>query len=45
VVDERIVQELEKSGFPKSYILNALNNDELNYVTTYYYLLTTVKEY
>lgn len=45
VIDERLVADIEGSGFPKSYIVNSLNNDEMNYVTTYYYLLTTQKEY
>ncbi len=45
VIDEKIVFEIEQSGFPKNYVINCLNNDELNYVTTYYYLLMTQKEY
>lgn len=45
VLNDKLVQEVEKSGFPKQYILNSLNNDELNYATSYYYLLGTEKEY
>lgn len=45
VVDDKIISDIERHGFPKAYIVNSLNNDELNYVTTYYYLLTTQKEY
>jgi hypothetical protein len=45
VIDERLVNDIEKCGFPKSYIVNCLNNDELNYVTTMYYLLAIEKEY
>jgi hypothetical protein len=45
VIDEKIVSEIENVGFPKNYIINSLNNDELNYVTTYYYLMITQKEY
>jgi len=45
VLEDRLINEIERHGFPRSYIVNSLNNDELNYVTTCYYLLTTVKEY
>ena len=45
VLNELFVVEVEKCGFPKSYIVNSLNNDELNYATTFYYLLGTEKEY
>ncbi len=46
VIDEASVSEIEKSGYPKSYIMASLNNDDLNHVTTYYYLLLlTQKEY
>ena len=45
VVDERIVADVEAAGFPKQFIVSSLNNDELNYVTTFYYLLAMQKEY
>ena len=45
MVDERIVADVEAAGFPKQFIVSSLNNDELNYVTTFYYLLATQKEY
>lgn len=45
VIDDKIIGEIEKTGFPKNYIVNSLNNDELNYATTFYQLLTTQKEY
>ena len=45
VIDDKLLFEIEQVGFPKNYIINSLNNDELNYVTTYYYLMTTQKEY
>lgn len=46
VIDEGIVNEIEKHGFPKQFIVNSLNNDELNYVTAYYHLLSSGgKEY
>ena len=39
VIDEASVIEIEKCGYPKSYIMSSLNNDDLNHVTTFYYLL------
>ena len=39
VIDEASVTEIERSGYPKSYIMASLNNDDLNHVTTFYYLL------
>ena len=45
VLNEVLIQEVEKGGFPKPYLIHSLNNDELNYATTYYYLLTTTKEF
>jgi len=44
-MDERNLQQIEKSNFPKAYTVASLNNDELNHVTTFYYLLNTAKEY
>lgn len=45
VLNEKLVNEVEKCGFPKSYICNSLNNDDMNYATTFYYLLEIQKEY
>lgn len=45
VIDEKIISEIEKCGFPKLYLVSSLNNDDLNYSTTFYHLLTTQKEY
>jgi hypothetical protein len=45
VIDDKILAEIEKSGFPRSYIISSLNNDDLNYATAFYHLLTTQKEY
>ena len=45
VIDEASVREIERNGYPKSYIMASLNNDDLNHVTTYYYILQTQKEY
>ena len=39
VIDEGSVGEIEKSGYPKPFVMASLNNDDLNHVTTYYYLL------
>ncbi len=45
MVNERFIEEIENDGFPRNYIIQSLNNDELNYATTYYYLLDTGKEF
>lgn len=45
VIDDNILNEMEKCGFPRTYIVNSLNNDDLNYASTFYHLLTTAKEY
>jgi predicted deacylase len=45
IVEEHLLQQIERSNFPKAYIVASLNNDELNHVTTFYYLLKTPKEY
>ena len=39
VICEASVSAIEKCGYPKPYIMSSLNNDELNHVTTFYYLL------
>lgn len=39
VIEEGSVTEIERCGYPKPYIMATLNNDELNHVTTFYYLL------
>ena len=45
IIDELLVNTIEKTGYPKPYILASLNNDDLNHTTTFYYLLQTHKEY
>lgn len=45
IVEESLLQQIERSHFPKAYIVASLNNDDLNHVTTFYYLLKTPKEY
>ncbi len=45
VIDDNIIAEIEKSGFPRHYIVLSLNNDELNYATAFYQLLMTQKEF
>jgi hypothetical protein len=45
-IDQSVLGDIEKTGgFPKGYVVNSLQNDELNYATAYYYLLCTPKEY
>jgi len=38
VLDEEALAEVEKAGYPRQYIKNCLNVDELNYATTFYHL-------
>ena len=45
VIDQSVITDIEKSGYPKPYITTSLQSDDLNYVTAFYYLLCTVKEY
>lgn len=45
IMDEHFLEQIERSNYPKAYTVASLNNDELNYVTTFYYLLKTPKEY
>lgn len=45
VIDQGLVAEIERNGFPRQYLVASLNSDDLNYATAYYYLLGTVKEY
>lgn len=45
VIDQSVIADIEKSGYPKAYITTSLQSDDLNYVTAFYYLLCTVKEY
>ncbi len=39
IIDERVIPMIEMMGYPKDYIMKCLNNNELNYATTGYYLL------
>jgi hypothetical protein len=45
IVDEVLISQIEKSGFTKPYIIASLNNDDMNHVTTFYYLLKADIEY
>mmetsp|Transcript_15985 Transcript_15985/g.11531 ORF Transcript_15985/g.11531 Transcript_15985/m.11531 type:complete len:322 (-) Transcript_15985:42-1007(-) len=45
VINDKLVAEIERTGYPRSYIVQSLNNDELSYVTAFYYLLCTNKEF
>ncbi len=37
-MDESVVQQVEMMGYPREYVVRCLNNNELNYATTGYYL-------
>lgn len=39
MVDEIIVLLVEQMGYPRDYIIKCLNNNELNYATSGYFLL------
>ena len=39
MIDDKIMTQIESYGFPKEYIIKSLNNGELNYATTSYYML------
>ena len=45
IIDDQLVNVIEKAGYPKPYIMASLNNDDLNHSTTFYYLLQAWKEY
>ena len=45
VIDAAILNDVEKCSFSRKYITESLKNDELNYATAFYYLLTIKKEY
>ena len=39
VVQDGLVKTVISYGYPRSYVLRSLDNDEANYCTTAYYLL------
>lgn len=45
IINERYLSEVEKAGYPRTFLVRSLNNDELNYATSFYYLLNTQKEF
>ena len=45
IIDDEKVAAIEKTGYPRTYIMASLNNDDLNHATTFYYLLQAAKEY
>ena len=45
MINDNLIEQIESTGFSRSYIIQSLNNDELNYATSFYYLLSTVKEF
>lgn len=45
VLDEQVIGQIARAGFPRKHVVESLNNDQLNYATTFYHLLRTIKEY
>lgn len=45
VINDLLLAQIENAGYPKGWLVNCLNNDELNYATAFYYLLCTDKEF
>lgn len=45
VIDEKYVNEVEHNGYPRKYIMEQLNMDELTQVTTLYYLISHRHEF
>ena len=39
IIDEQSLAQVEVYGYPRDYIVRCLNNNELNYASTSYYLL------
>ena len=42
MIDDKITTQIEQYGFPKEFIIKSLNNGELNYATTSYYMLANL---
>ena len=38
-IDEKVIKQLYELGYNKNYVLKQLNNNEINYCTSSYYLL------
>ena len=38
-IDDYIAEEITDYGYPKSYIIDSIKNNEINYATASYYLL------
>jgi hypothetical protein len=45
LIEDALISLIEKCHYPRPYIMKSLNNEELNHVTTFYYLLQTPKEF
>ncbi len=45
IINESIISQIEAFGYPKEYLVKALNHNELNYATTGYYLLEPKSNY
>jgi len=39
IIDDLVIAMVEGWGYPREYIIKCLNNNELNYATTGYFLL------
>ena len=39
IIDDSVISMVEGWGYPRDYIVKCLNNNELNYATTGYFLL------
>ena len=39
IIDNELVEKVSKFGYPKSYVIQCLEDNEANHCTTIYYLL------
>ena len=44
IIDENILKNMENFGYKKEYIQKCLNNNDINYCTATYYLLSSSSE-
>ena len=42
-IDQEAIEKVVRFGYPKSYVINAVNSHELNHATTTYYLIANSK--
>ena len=43
IIDEGVVSAVEAWGYPRDFVVRSLDNNELNYATTGYYLIENRK--